>query len=75
MKETITITGQGADTAAVGADRNNKQVIFKNCAPFADCDNEINNTLLDYAQDLDAVMPKYDFIAYSNKYSKTSESL
>ena len=63
IKGTITIAEQGADTAAVGADRNDKQVIFENCAPFTDCNSEIDNTLLDYAKNLDAVMPKYDFIA------------
>ena len=30
VKEAITLIGQGADAAAIQADRNNKKVIFKN---------------------------------------------
>ena len=29
----ITVVGQGADDTAIAADRNNKKVVFKNCAP------------------------------------------
>ena len=31
-----TIVGQGVDATAIQAERNNKQVIFKNSAPFTD---------------------------------------
>ena len=37
MSETITVVGVGGDDAAKGADRNNKQAIFKNFTPFIDC--------------------------------------
>ena len=37
-KGTIIITNTGTQTA-----QNNKQKIFKNCAPFTDCISEINN--------------------------------
>ena len=37
------VGGGGADDAARAADRNNKQTIFKNCAPFTDGISEINN--------------------------------
>ena len=37
VKKTISVIGQGTITAAVVTDRNNKQVLFKNCAPFTDC--------------------------------------
>ena len=30
----IIVVGQGANDAAITADRNNKEVAFKNCAPF-----------------------------------------
>ena len=33
--------------AAIAADRNNKQAIFKNCALFTGCVTEINNTQVD----------------------------
>ena len=44
VRGTITVVGQGADAAAIAVDRKNKQVIFKNCAPFSGYINEINNT-------------------------------
>ena len=48
--------GHGADAAAIAADRNDNQVILKNCAPFTDCIREINNTQVDNAKDLDIVI-------------------
>ena len=33
-----------APAPAVNLDKNNKEVVFKNCAPFTDCITEINNT-------------------------------
>ena len=40
------------NTAAAGADANNsnKKVMFKNCAPFTDCINKVNNTQVDNAK-------------------------
>ena len=52
-----------------------KEVVFKNCAPFADCISEINNTWIDNAQDIDVVMAKYKLIEDSYNYTKTSEIL
>ena len=65
------------NTAAVDADANNtnKKVIFKNCTPFTNCISEINNTQIDNAKCIDVVMPVYNFIEYSDNYSKTSGSL
>ena len=40
VKGTITVArhvGEAAPVTAVTADRNKKNVIFKNCAPFTDC--------------------------------------
>ena len=73
VKGTITVN----NTAAADADANNtnKKVIFKNCAPFTNCINEINNTQVDNAKDIDIVIPTYNLIEYSDNYSKTSESL
>ena len=70
---TITVN----NTTATGADANNtnKNVIFKNCAPFTNCISEINNTQVDNAKDIDIVMPMYNSIEYSDNYSKTSGSL
>ena len=72
VKRTITIPGEGDDTAARRADEINKGVIFKNCAPFTKCISKINDTEIDNAQDFDIVMPMYNLIEYSDNYSKTS---
>ena len=32
-----TVAGQGADDAEIAADKNNKEIVFKNCAPFIKC--------------------------------------
>ena len=64
-------------TAAANADENNtgKKVILKNCVPFTDYINKINNTQADNAKDIDIVMPVYNLIEYSDNYLKTSENL
>ena len=65
------------NTVVLPAAENNtgKKVIFKNCAPFTDCISKINNTQIDNAKDIDAVMPMYSLIEDSDNYSKTSGSL
>ena len=75
VKGTITITGAGADAAARQADERDKGVAFKNCAPFTNCINEINNTQVDNAKDIYIVMPMYNLIEYSDNYAKTTGSL
>ena len=65
---TITVFGAGADDAAIAADRNNKQTIFKNCAPFTDCITEINNTQVDNEKDLHIVMPMYNIAIIIQKH-------
>ena len=75
VKGKITITGEGDDTAARQADKRNKEVVFKNYAPFSDCISEINNTQVDNAKDLNVVMLLYNLLEYSDYYSKTSWSL
>ena len=56
-------------------DNVNKEVVFKNIAPFTNCTSEINNTRIDNAKDIDIVMPMDNLIEYSNSYLNTSESL
>ena len=75
VKGTITITGSGDDAAARQEDEWNKGVVFKNCAPFADCKSEITNTEIDNPKDIDIVMPMYNLIGYSVIIPKTSGSL
>ena len=73
VKGNITVN----NTAADGADANNtnKNVIFKNCAPFTSCISKINNTQIDNTEYIDIAMSMYNLIEYSDKYSKTSGSL
>ena len=71
VMRTITITGEGDDTAARQADERDKGVIFKNCAPLIECISRINNTDIGNAEDIDIVMPMYKLIEYSDIYSKT----
>ena len=53
----------------------NRQVILKNKAPFISCISKINGVSVENAEDLDSVMPMYNFLEYSKNYSKTSASL
>ena len=73
VKGTIAVN----NTAAADADANNtnKNVVFKNCAPFNNCISEINNTQVDNAKDIDIVIPMYNLLQYSDNYSKTCGSL
>ena len=71
----ITITGRGADAAARQADKRDKGVAFKNCAPFIKCMSEINNAQVDNVKNIDIVMPMYNLIEYSDNYAQTSGSL
>ena len=71
----IIIDGEGADDAAKQTDKRDKEVIFKNFAPFTKCTCEINNTQVDDAEEIDVVMPMYNLIKYSDNYSKTPGSL
>ena len=50
VKRTIIVTKTGTRAAP---NNGNKNVIFKNCAPFADCISEINNKEIDHAKDID----------------------
>ena len=72
-KGTISVNNTAADGAA--ANNTHKKVIFKNCAPFTNCINEINNIQVDNAKDIDIVMPMYNLIEYSDNYAKTKGSL
>ena len=60
--EPISVVGVGANLAARQADRNDKEIILKNWAPFIDCTSKINNTQLDNPKDLDVVMPMSNLI-------------
>ena len=59
VNETIKNTGAGTYDAAKQFDERNKEVLFKNCAPFSNCMSQINNTQVDNAKDIDLVMSMY----------------
>ena len=74
FSRTITVTGEGENDAAKRADKRNKGVIFKNCAPLHDCIYNIKNTQTDTENYIDVVVSMYNLIERSGNYSKTSES-
>ena len=53
VKGTITVPNTGT---APAPNNGNTKVIFKYCAPFTNCISEINDTHLDDAHDIDAVV-------------------
>ena len=72
VKGTITVPNTRTATAP---SNKNKEVVFKNCAPFTDCIREINNLQIDQAKDIDAVMKTNNLIESSENYSKRPRSL
>ena len=74
MKGTTTNTGGPTDDAEAAREAGvrNNTVIFKNCAPFIDCINEISNTQVD---NVDVSNMIHILTEYSNNQSKTSGSL
>ena len=48
---------------------------FKNCASFIKCILKIDGTTIDNGEDLDLVMPMYNFLESSSGYSDTAGSL
>ena len=60
----ITVTGD-----------NNKNVVFKNCAPFSTCKTEFNEVFTDEANHIYITMLMYNLIENSDNYLNTSGSL
>ena len=67
VKGTITVTDPHNDAY-------DNKLAFENNAAFVSCISKINNTLIDNAEDLDVIMPMYNLLEYSKKYSKTTGS-
>ena len=57
------------------ANKRNKNLAFKNNAPFINCIANINGIKIDNAEDLDIVMPMYNLLEYSKNYRKRTGSL
>ena len=64
VKGDITIEGDN------DANKRNKNLAFKNNAPFINCISKINGVKIDNAEDLDVVMPMYNLLEYSKNYKK-----
>ena len=73
VKGNISVNNTAA--AATPSNNANKNVIFKNCAPFTNYICKVNNTQIGNAEFIDIVMPMYNLVEYSHNFSKTSESL
>ena len=43
--------------------------MFKSCAPFTSCINEINFPQVENVKDIDVVMPMHNLTEYSNNYA------
>ena len=67
----ILVNGTIRETAADG----NTRLALKNCAPFTNCNLEINDEHVDTAENLDIVMPMYNLIEYSDNYQDSSATL
>ena len=57
------------------ANKRNKNLAFKNNAPFINCISKINGVKIDNAEDLDVVIPMNNLLEYSKNYRKTTGSL
>ena len=54
---------------ATGGDANTK-VAFKNCAPFTRCVTHINDEHVETAENLDIIIPMYNWLEYSKEMNK-----
>ena len=66
----ILVTGNITVTAD-----NDKNVAFKNCAPFSTCRTVINDVFADKADHIYTAMPMHNLIEYNDNYSDTSGRL
>ena len=69
VKGDITLEGDN------DANKGNKNLAFKNNAPFINYISKINGAKIDNAEDLDVTMPIYNLLEYSKNYRKTTGTL
>ena len=62
VKGTISVTYTAVAPGGTNNENKKVKVIFRNCAAFTDCINEINNTEIDNAKDIDVVISIYNLI-------------
>ena len=63
------------NTEVAANPNNRKDIIIKQCVWFTECIIEISRTQIDNAKETDVVILMYNFIEYSDNYSKTSGRL
>ena len=73
--EYIVVEGDITLEGGNNANKQNKNLAFKNNAPFINCISKINSVKIDNVKDLDVVMSMYNLLEYSKNYRKTAESL
>ena len=69
VKRDITLEGDN------DANKRNKNIAFKNNAPFINCISKINGVKIDNAEDLDVVMQMYNLLEDIKTTEKTTGSL
>ena len=69
VEEDITLEGDN------DANKRNKNLTFKNNAPFINCILKISGVNINNTEDLDVVIPMYNLLEYSKNYRKTTGSL
>ena len=69
VKGTITVTNPNNNANL------DRRLTLKNNAPFVSCISKINGKLVENTEDIDIVIPMYNFLEYSKNYEKTSGSL
>ena len=67
VKGDITVEGNN------NGNKSNKNLVFKNNAPFINCITKINGIKIDNAEDLHVVMHMYNLLEYSKNYKKQQE--
>ena len=67
LKWRISVTGTN------NTNKGNKQLTFKNNAPFKTYITKISNTFIHNPEDLDIIMPMCNLQEYSDSYSITSK--
>ena len=71
----ILITGHINNKVAPVADAVLRNIAFKKCAPFRECDLSINDEFIKKAQNLDIISPMYNLLEYSDNYQDSTGSL
>ena len=69
VKRDITLEGDN------DANKRNKNIAFKNNAPFINCISKINGVKIDNAEDLDVVMQMYNLLEDIKNYRKNNRQL